>query len=53
MHELRERKLRLHFSTFEAVKKTFPNLRFQFKISERGFVTPEMAKPVVNTKPQN
>jgi hypothetical protein len=53
IHELRERKLRMHFSTFEVVKQSFPNLRFQFKISERGFVTPEMAKPVAGPNPKN
>jgi hypothetical protein len=53
IHELRDRKLRMHFSTFETVKQSFSNLRFQFKISERGFVTPEMAKPIASSKPKN
>jgi hypothetical protein len=43
----------MHFSTFETVKQSFSNLRFQFKISERGFVTPEMAKPIASSKPKN
>jgi hypothetical protein len=44
--ELRARRLRMDFSTFEEVKKSFPSLRFQFRLADRGFVTPEMAKPV-------
>ena len=51
LHELRERKLRLDFLTFEIVKQSFSNMRFQFQISERGFVTPEMARPVVASEP--
>lgn len=44
--ELRTRKLRMEFSTYETVKAFFPNQRFQFKLHNRGFVTPEMARPV-------
>ena len=46
--ELRARKLRMEFSTYEVVKTSFTNQKFQFKITGRGFVTPEMAKPVGN-----
>jgi hypothetical protein len=42
---LRARKLRMEFSTYEVVRTSFPNQKFQFKITGRGFVTPEMAKP--------
>jgi hypothetical protein len=44
--ELRARKLRMEFSTYEIVKTSFPDQKFQFKLTDRGFVTPEMAKPV-------
>jgi len=44
--ELRARKLRMEFSTYEVIKTSFPNQKFQFEIANRGFVTPEMAKPV-------
>ncbi len=44
--ELRARRLRMDFSTYEVVKLSFPNQRFQFKLADRGFVTPEMARPV-------
>jgi hypothetical protein len=44
--ELRARKLRMEFSTYEVVKTSFPSQKFQFKLTDRGFVTPEMAKPV-------
>ncbi|SNS40913.1 hypothetical protein SAMN05421770_101852 [Granulicella rosea] len=36
----------MEFSTYETVKAFFPNQRFQFKLHNRGFVTPEMARPV-------
>ncbi len=44
--ELRARKLRMEFSTHEVMKTSFPNQKFQFKIADREFVTPELAKPV-------
>ena len=44
--ELRTRRLRMDFSTYEVVKASFPNQRFQFKLADRQFVTPEMVKPV-------
>ena len=44
--ELRARKLRMEFSTYEVIKTSFPNQKFQFKFADRGFVTPEVAKPV-------
>jgi hypothetical protein len=44
--ELRTRRLRMDFSTYEVVKASFPNQRFQFKLADRGFVTFEMARPV-------
>jgi hypothetical protein len=44
--ELRTRKLRMEFSSYEVVKTSFPNQKFQFRLTERGFVTPEMARPV-------
>ena len=43
--ELRQRRLRMDFTTFEAVTAAFPNLRFQFRLGGRDFVTPEMARP--------
>lgn len=46
--ELRARKLRMEFSTYEVVKASFPNQKFQFKLTDRGYVTPEMARPVGN-----
>jgi hypothetical protein len=36
----------MDFSTYEVVKASFPNQRFQFKLADRQFVTPEMVKPV-------
>jgi hypothetical protein len=47
--ELRGRKLRMEYSTYEVLQTSFPNQKFQFKITDRGFVTPEMAKPVGNS----
>jgi hypothetical protein len=44
--ELRTRRLRMDFSTYEVAKTFFSNQRFQFKLADRGFVTPEMARPV-------
>ncbi len=46
LSELRKRRLRMDFSTFDAVKSSFSNLRFQFRLVGGSFVTPEMAKPV-------
>ena len=44
--ELRARRLRMEFSTYEVIKSAFPSIRFQFKIAGQEFVTPEMARPV-------
>lgn len=44
--ELRRRHLRVDYSTFAAMKAAFPNLRFQFRLADGTFVTPEMAQPV-------
>jgi hypothetical protein len=44
--ELRQRRLRMDFTTYEVVEAAFSNLRFQFRLADRGFVTPEMARPV-------
>lgn len=46
LSELRVRKLRMEFSTYEVVKSSFLDQKFQFKLTGRGFVTPEMARPV-------
>jgi hypothetical protein len=35
----------MDYTTFEEVKKAFSNLRFQFKLVNGSFVTPEMAQP--------
>jgi hypothetical protein len=45
LSELRNRRLRMDYTTFEEVKKAFSNLRFQFKLVNGSFVTPEMAQP--------
>ena len=44
--ELRSRRLRLDFTTFEVLKEVMPDIRFQFRIADREFVTPEMVRPV-------
>ena len=44
--EMRSRRLRLDFTTYEVVRGALPNIRFQFKIADREFVTPEMVRPV-------
>ena len=46
MAELRMRRLRLDFTTHEVLIGAIPNIRFQFRISDREFVTPEMVRPV-------
>lgn len=44
--ELRSRRLRLDFTTFEVLKVAIPDIRFQFRIADREFVTPEMVRPI-------
>jgi len=44
--ELRQRRLRMDFSTYEIVKMKFPNLRFQFRLKGRDSATLEMARPI-------
>ncbi len=43
--ELRQRRLRMDYVTFQSVQAAFKNLRFQFRLQGREFVTPEMAQP--------
>ena len=44
--ELRSRRLRLDFTTFEVLKNAIPNIRFQFRVTDREFVTPEMVRAI-------
>jgi hypothetical protein len=44
--ELRHRRLRVDHTTFVAVVLAFPNIKFQFKLADGSFVTPEMARPI-------
>jgi hypothetical protein len=44
--ELRRRHLRMDHTTFSAVASAFPDLKFQFKLANGIFVTPEMARPI-------
>jgi hypothetical protein len=46
LSEMRRRRLRMDHSTYEAIRFAIPNPRFQFKLADGSFVTPEMAKPV-------
>ncbi len=44
--ELRHRHLRMDHTTFSVVLSAFPDLKFQFKLPNGVFVTPEMARPI-------
>jgi hypothetical protein len=44
--ELRRRLVRMDHTTFLIVGLAFPDLKFQFKLSDGSFVTPEMARPI-------
>ena len=44
--ELRVRRLRMDFTTYDRLKAGLPNERYRFRLGEREVVTPEMARPV-------
>jgi hypothetical protein len=46
LSELRVRKLRTDFTTYDRLKSSFPNEKYRYRLSDREIVTPEMARPV-------
>ena len=46
LSELRVRKLRTDFTTYDRLKSSLPNEKYRFRLGDREIVTPEMARPV-------